>query len=207
MKKIIAIVLAALMLLSLAACAKNDAPTDTTEPDSTQAPETTDGDGETDTIEPLRLLTSIWNAYAEDDRFPAVGGDLTGENAKENEPGVFSIADLSEVDRNLGYPEAQGDQLVAAASLIHMLNGNTFTAGAYQLKSDADMDAVAKALETNIQSRQWVCGFPDRLLVAYVGNCLIGVFGADDLVQAFQNQLELSYSNVVIVSTAAITAE
>ena len=118
--------------------------------------------------------------------------------------GSISITDPSEVDRNLGYPAAQGDQLESAASLTHMLNANTFTAGAYQIKDGADMDALAKELEKNIQSRQWICGFPDRLLVAYVGNCLVGVFGADDLVQTFQDQLSAIFADVVIVSTAAI---
>lgn len=203
MKKLLAIVLAALMLLSLAACAAKENPTETSAPDTT-VPDTTAAPDTTDSIDPLELLTTVWNAYPEDERFAAVGGDIGSENTKENEPGVFSIADLSEVDRNLGYPAAQGDQLEAAASLIHMLNTNTFTAGAYQIKDGADMDALAKALEENIQSRQWVCGFPDRLLVAYVGNCLVGVFGADDLVQAFQDRLSEAYANVVIVSTAAI---
>lgn len=203
MKKLLAILLATLLLLSLAACTANgNGSNDTTEPDST-APETTEPETE-DSIDPLELLTTVWNTFPEAERFAAVGGDIGSENTKEDEPGVFSVADISEVDRNLGYPSAQGDCLEAAASLVHMLNSNTFTAGAYQIKSGTDMDALAKDLAENIQSRQWICGFPDRLLVAYVGNCLIGVFGADDLVQTFETQLSAAYSNVVIVSTDPI---
>ena len=204
MKKLLAIVLAALLLLSLAACAAKGETPDAT--DGTTAPDVTDAPNVTESIDPLELLTTVWNAYPEDERFAAVGGDIGSENTKENEPGVFSVADLSEVDRNLGFPAAQGDQLEAAASLIHMLNSNTFTAGAFQIKDGADMETLAKALADNIQSRQWVCGFPDRLLVAYVGNCLIGVFGAEDLVQAFQDRLSETYANVVIVSTDPINA-
>lgn len=202
MKKLLAIVLAALLLLSLAACAAKGETPDAT--DGTTAPDVTDAPNVTESIDPLELLTTVWNAYPEDERFAAVGGDIGSENTKENEPGVFSVADISEVDRNLGYPSARGDCLEAAASLIHMLNTNTFTAGAYQIKSGTDMDALAKDLVENIKSRQWICGFPDRLLVAYVGNCLIGVFGADDLVQTFETQLSAAYSNVVIVSTDPI---
>lgn len=203
MKKLLAIVLAALLLLSLAACAtKGDATNDTTVPD-TAVPDTTTAEPEK-TVDPLALLTTVWNAYPEKDRFSAIGGDIGGENMTEDAPGVFSITDPAEVDRNLGYPAAQGDQLETAASLTHMLNANTFTAGAYLIKDGADMDALAKELEKNIQSRQWICGFPDRLLVAYVGSCLIGVFGAEDLVQVFQDQLSAIFADVVIVSTAAI---
>lgn len=203
MKKLLAIVLAALLLLSLAACAtKGDATNDTTVPD-TAVPDTTTAEPEK-TVDPLALLTTVWNAYPEEDRFSAIGGDIGSGNTKEDEPGVFSVTDLDEVDRNLGYPSARGDCLEAAASLVHMLNSNTFTAGAYQIKSGTDMDALAKDLAENIQSRQWICGFPDRLLVAYVGNCLIGVFGAEDLVQTFETQLTAAYANVVIVSTDPI---
>ena len=203
MKRILAIALAALLLLSLAACAaKGDATDDTTVPD-TAVPDTTAAEPDK-AVDPLALLTTIWNAYPEQDRFSAIGGDIGSENVTEDAPGSISITDPSEVDRNLGYPAAQGDQLESAASLTHMLNANTFTAGAYQIKDGADMDALAKELEKNIQSRQWICGFPDRLLVAYVGNCLVGVFGADDLVQTFQDQLSAIFADVVIVSTAAI---
>ena len=52
----------------------------------------------------------------------------------------------------LGLPEtAKVDQ---AASLIHMMNQNTFTAAAYHCTDDAD--ALATALRDNIQQRQWM---------------------------------------------------
>ena len=216
MKKLFAILLAAAMLLSLAACASpadagptTDAPsTDapSTEAPSTEAPSTDAGteDVANGDNAPLTLLTTVWEAIPEADRFAAVGGDFSEEHMKENAPGVYTLDDAQELDRMLGYPAAQADKLEAAASLTHMLNVNTFTAAAYQVKDGEDMDALAQALVLNIQSRQWVCGFPDRLLVAYVDNCLIGAFGAGDLLDTFQAQLTACYANVVIVSEAPI---
>lgn len=210
MKKLFAILLAAAMLLSLAACASpadapsTDAPS--TEAPSTEAPSTDAGteDVANGGNAPLTLLTTVWEAIPEADRFAAVGGDFSEEHMKENAPGVYTLDDAQELDRMLGYPAAQADKLEAAASLTHMLNVNTFTAAAYQVKDGEDMDALAQALVSNIQSRQWVCGFPDRLLVAYVDNCLIGAFGAGDLLDTFQAQLTACYANVVIVSEAPI---
>ena len=85
-----------------------------------------------------------------------------------------------------------------------MMNANTFTAGAYQVKRGEDIDALARQLETNILSRQWICGFPDKVLVAHVGGCLIGAFGAEELIDNFKTHLGECYSNVVIVSEAPV---
>ena len=74
-----------------------------------------------------------------------------------------------------------------AASLVHMMNQNTFTAAAYHCTDDAD--ALATALRDNIQQRQWMCGFPDKVAVAVVGEYVVSVFGAEDLVNTFMSHL------------------
>ena len=114
------------------------------------------------------------------------------------------MEDAGELDRVLGYPAAEISKIEAAASLTHMMNANTFTAGAYQVKRGEDIDALARQLETNILSRQWICGFPDKVLVAYVGGCLIGAFGAEEPIDNFKTHLGECYSNVVIVSEAPV---
>lgn len=45
---------------------------------------------------------------------------------------------------NLGFPAAQLDAVDGAASLIHMMNGNTFTCGAFHVKDASQMDSVAQ---------------------------------------------------------------
>ena len=186
MKKLLATLLSAVLLLSLAACA------------GAKTQETSD------TIAPLDLLNTVWDSYAEDEKFFAIGGDFSEENTKENAPGTYTMEDASELDRVLGYPAAEISKIEAAASLTHMMNANTFTAGAYQVRRGEDIDALARQLEANILSRQWICGFPDKVLVAYVGGCLIGAFGAEELIDNFRTHLGECYSNVVIVSEAPV---
>ena len=120
-----------------------------------------------------------------------------GLGAKSSSPAVYYSADSTAavmaaggadraaVDSALGLPEtAKVDQ---AASLIHMMNQNTFTAAAYHCTDDAD--ALATALRDNIQQRQWMCGFPDKVAVAVVGEYVVSVFGAEDLVDTFMSHL------------------
>ena len=107
-----------------------------------------------------------------------------GLGAKSSSPAVYYSADSTAaamaaggadraaVDSALGLPEtAKVDQ---AASLVHMMNQNTFTAAAYHCTDDAD--ALATALRDNIQQRQWMCGFPDKVAVAVVGEYVVSVF-------------------------------
>ena len=120
-----------------------------------------------------------------------------GLGAKSSSPAVYYSADSTAaamaaggadraaVDSALGLPEtAKVDQ---AASLVHMMNQNTFTAAAYHCTDDAD--ALATALRDNIQQRQWMCGFPDKVAVAVVGEYVVSVFGAEDLVDTFMSHL------------------
>ena len=171
MKKLTALVLAALLTLSLAACGKDNA-----SPGNDQSPAASSA---------LDLLETVWNTYGEDEKFPAVGGDFSEANMKEDAPGAYDLTDRAEADRVLGLPEtALVDQ---AASLVHMMNQNTFTAAAYHCTDDAD--ALATALRDNIQQRQWMCGFPDKVAVAVVGEYVVSVFGAEDLVDTFMSHL------------------
>ena len=183
MKKVFAILLSAALLFSLAACASKG-----NEPGSS-----------TNGVDPLTLLQTVWNSHSEDEKFAVSGGDLSPEHMKD-EPGVFSISDASELDRELGFPEAEVSNITAAASLVHMMNANTFTCGAFQLKDGVDAAALAKKVEQNIQSRQWMCGFPDKLVVASLDGYLISVFGAEDLVDTFRDKLQTAYPGTQIVS-------
>ena len=74
MKKLLATLLSAVLLLSLAACA------------GAKTQETSD------TIAPLDLLNTVWDSYAEDEKFFAIGGDFSEENTKENAPGTYTMA-------------------------------------------------------------------------------------------------------------------
>ena len=63
-----------------------------------------------------------------------------------------------------------------AASLVHMMNANTFTAAAYH--ATGDTAELAQQLRDNIMQRQWMCGFPDKQVVAVVDEYVVAVFGA-----------------------------
>ena len=175
MKKIVSLVLAALLVLSLAACGdKNNAG---------------DGDKPAKPTSALNILETVWNTYGEDEKFAVAGGDFSEANAREDAPGVFDLKDRALVDSKLGLPETAA--VDEAASLVHMMNANTFTAAAYH--ATGDTAELAQQLRDNIMQRQWMCGFPDKLVVAVVDEYVVAVFGAEDLVDTFMTHLNGIY--------------
>lgn len=185
MKKLFSLLLAAAMILSLAACGSK-----------------ADDNNGGDTAQPadaLALLNTVWSSYAEDDKFAVSGGDMNEENMVDGAPGNFSVSDGDALDYSLGYPAADADKLSDAASLTHMMNANTFTAGAYHLSDKSDMDTVVSDLKDNIMSRQWMCGFPDKLVVITMGQFVVSVYGAEDLVDTFRDKLQNCFSSAAVV--------
>ena len=172
MKKIVSLVLAALLVLSLAACgSKNN----------------NSGDKPATPTSALNILETVWNTYGEDEKFAVVGGDFS--TTREDAPGVFDLKDRALVDSELGLPETAA--VDEAASLVHMMNANTFTAAAYH--ATGDTAELAQQLRDNIMQRQWMCGFPDKLVVAVVDEYVVAVFGAEDLVDTFMTHLNGIY--------------
>ena len=109
----------------------------------------------------------------------------------EDAPGNFSVEDGDALDYALSFPAADAGKLSDAASLTHMMNANTFTAAAYH--ATGDTAELAQQLRDNIMQRQWMCGFPDKLVVAEVGEYVVTVFGADELVDTFMTHLNGIY--------------
>ena len=111
--------------------------------------------------EALEVLQTVKEAYKEDDVFSMYGGDQA--NAVMDAPGKFDISQTEELSSVLGLPESQFETVEDAASMVHMMNANTFTGAVYRLKDDADMEEFADAVKENILARQWMCGQPDTL--------------------------------------------
>lgn len=180
MKKIVSLVLAALLVLSLAACGdKNNAG---------------DGDKPAKPTSALNILETVWNTYGEDEKFAVAGGDFSEANTREDAPGVFDLKDRALVDSELGLPETAA--VDEAASLVHMMNANTFTAAAYH--ATGDTAELAQQLRDNIMQRQWMCGFPDKLVIATLGNYVVSVYGDEELVNTFRDKLQAAYSDAAI---------
>ena len=183
MKKIVSLALAMLLVLSLAACGSKNS-------------------GAGDVSDALTLLNTVWATYSEEEKFPVSGGDY--DHPVDDAPGAFDISNADNVDDMLGFPGPSVANLVDAASLMHMMNANTFTCGAFHVTSKDDVETVASDLRDAIQSKQWMCGFPDKLVIFTYDQYVVSLYGDEELVNTFRDKFTATYSDSTIAYDEAI---
>jgi hypothetical protein len=147
----------------------------------------------------LALLQKVWAAYPENEKFAAAGGDYSEEHMVEDGPGIFGIADAQMLDSTFGVPSGSAGMIDGAASLMHMMNANTFTCGAFHIKSGEDGAAFAQALKDNVLQRHWMCGFPDKVVIYSVGEYIVSAFGDAEIIDTFFSALVSAESSATLL--------
>lgn len=225
MKKILALILAAAMLFALAACTGNtstqgnegqsvsdtnaestadsaieaetsaaDAETTEAESETSAAPQA----GNTEISKAVDILNTVWATYGDAEKFPVAGGDM--ENSVMDAPGTYALTDAEAVEATLGFPQADIALIDDAASLMHMMNANTFTCGVYHLTDSANMSKVSDSLKTAISGKQWMCGFPDTLIIISVGSdYILSAYGNAEIIENFKTKVLASYSGSAVL--------
>lgn len=191
MKKLTAILLTSLTILALAGCGNGK--------DSEASNE-----GETSKYtDALEVLNTVLEVYTDDQRFAIAGGD--SDNMTMDGPGKFDVTKTDQLDYTLGLPADQAAVIDDAASMLHMMNANTFTGAAYHLTEGTDINAFAEAVKTNILARQWVCGFPDTLLIIDVdGRYVITAFGQAEIMETFKTNALSALSDAQVITEEPI---
>ena len=194
MKKIISLVLVAVMALSLVACGTKT-PAETT-PATTEAPAVT-------VESALAVLENIWALYGEDEKFAVIGGNM--ESPVDGAPGNYDMAYAENLTWNLLIPEDQIANIDQAATMIHMMNANTFTSGVVHLVEGTDAAAFAQVMRDAIQGNMWMCGFPETLTVAVIGGEYVLIaFGVNDAMNPFMTHFGEAFANAEILFNEAI---
>ena len=194
MKKIMSLILAGVMVLGLAACG-------TKAPAETNAPETT---APAVTVESsLAVLENIWALYGDDEKFAVIGGNM--EAPVDGAPGNYDMAYAENLTWNLLVPADQLANIDQAATMIHMMNANTFTCGVVHLTGGADAAAFAQVMRDAIQGNQWMCGFPETLTVAVIGGEYVLIaFGVNDAMNPFMNHFGEAFAGAEVLFNEAI---
>lgn len=195
MKKIVSLLLILTMALTIVACGANEG-TETKAPETTDttAPETEAAGVEVK--DATELLNTIWGVYAEEEKFACGGGDA--DNMSMEGAGAFGLTDAEALDSTSGFPAAEIAKIDGAATLMHMMNANSFTGAAYHLVNADDAQAVAEAILNNLKTRQWMCGFPDKLVVYTIGDYVVSAFGVEEIIETFKANTVKVYPTAVL---------
>lgn len=182
MKKLISLLLALVMALSvLAGCAAEPA----------------------GPASALEVLENIWALYGDDEKFPVMGGNPEG--------GVMDVPanwDLTYAEGMTTFLQLTAEDLAKvdeAASMIHMMNSNIFTAYVLHLNDGANAADFAATAKDAIVGGQWLCGAPEKLVIADMGgNYLLIALGGNDAMGPFEAKLAEAYPDITPLYSEAI---
>ncbi|MBQ8239048.1 MAG: hypothetical protein IJZ39_12990 [Oscillospiraceae bacterium] len=194
MKKLISLLLVFAMAVSvMAGCAGEGSTNETTEPAETV----------TGPASALEVLENIWALYGDDEKFPVMGGNPEG--------GVMDVPanwDLTYAEGMINYLQLTAEDLAnvdEASSMIHMMNSNIFTAYVLHLNDSTKAADFAATAKDAIVNGQWLCGAPEKLVIADLGgNYLLIALGGNDAVAPFETKLAEAYPGITPLYSEAI---
>lgn len=148
MKKILALILAMMMVLSFAACGGE------------QAEENNGGETAVNPVEgtPEEIIDKIYAEFAAQPEFPVMSMNLADMDA-EAFPMYTGLADNSKV-KEAAFSEA-------------MMGSQAYSMVIVRLNDAADSEAVATEMVNGIDTRKWICVEADDLVVAAYGDVVM----------------------------------
>ena len=149
----------------------------------------------------LEILENVWAKYDDSEKFSIVGGNI--EANIMDAPGNYDLTYAENMTWNLLVPADQIENISEAASMIHMMNANTFTCGVFRISNISAADFGA-AMKDAVLNNQWMCGFPEQLLIASVGEYVVVAFGHGDAINPFKTHLTEAYPMAQILVEEAI---
>lgn len=189
MKKLTVIALAFAMVLTLFGCGK-------AEPEATVPAQEIPASA-------LEILETVWADYAEEEKFSVIGGNI--ESAVMDAPGNYDLTYADNMTYNLLVPADRIADVAEAASMIHMMNANTFTCGVFKLADGVTAADFGAAMRDAVLGNQWMCGFPDSLLIRNFGDTYVLVaFGVNDAMTPFEQHLSAAYPGMETISSEPI---
>ncbi len=144
------------------------------------------------------VLNKVISTYAEDEKFSAMGGDMS--NPVDGAAGIYNIEDKDGLVASLHISEDLIAQIDEAGSYIHAMNANTFTSAAFRLTDAATAETFSAALKESVLSTRWMCGFPEKIVMYTIngGDYVAYAIGAADLVDNFSQKLVAAYGESAV---------
>ena len=113
-------------------------------------------------------------------------------------PGTVDRGDTNLLSYTLLVPEDLQESVTDAASLVHMMNGNTFTGAALKIQG-TEVEKAAENVRDTVAGNQSVCGFPERLTAITAGDYILYAFGSEENVTSFQSIAESKVEGAKVI--------
>ena len=223
MKKILALILATLMLVALVACGTpaettggEDENTNTPTGNVTDAPETdapeTDAPVAGDAVaeNALEIINTVWESITDAEKeelyFSVSGG--YGDNMSWDAPGALPT-DVEDARLTAMSIFVLSEELLAMVDgeigmAMNPMASRNFTAGCFHIADSANVEAFAAALKDAVLNNQWACGFPEKYTLIVIGDYVLSMYGAASQIDAFTAKTQAAYENATVVAVENI---
>lgn len=184
-KRILLFVTAAVLAMSMMACGGKDDAANNTESEAID-------------MTAVEVLENVWATYGDDEKFFAMGGDMN--NMVDGAPGAYSMDDTEALAYTFQIPADAFASVDEVASLLHAMNANTFTGGAFHLTDAANVETFVASVKDGVMNAQWMCGFPEKLVIINVHEeFVISAFGNGEIIENFKNKVTSVYGENAVV--------
>ena len=151
------------------------------------------------------ILTKVWDEYktsaSEEIQFPIAGGNV--EAMVMDAPAKFELTyDSAKEVLVYSYciPEAAIDMTDDIATMMNMMMANNFTSAAYHVADAANVETVVNSIKDATLNNQWMCGFPEKLIIVTIDNYVVSAFGNGMVIDAFKTAITTVYGDAAVVS-------
>ncbi len=201
MKKILALILATLMLVALVACG---APAETTGNDD----QVTDATPVAENA--LEIINTVWESITAAEReelyFSVASG--YGDNMSWDTPGALPT-DVEDARLTAMSIFVLSEELLAMIDgeigmAMNPMASRNFTAGCFHIADSANVDAFAAALKDAVLNNQWACGFPEKYTLIVIGDYVLSMYGVASQIDAFTAKTQAAYENATVVASENI---
>lgn len=205
MKKLLVLLLVAVMTFTFVACGNAESG-DNKETSGNEAAKVEIADAN-------EILTKTWEEYkasaGQDLQFPIGGG--YGDNMVMDAPAKFDVAAEDAKDMliySFCVPEETVGKIDDVATMMNMMMANNFTCGAYHVADAANVESVIADIKDATLNNQWMCGFPEKLIIVTVGDdYVVSAFGNGMVMDAFKTAITTVYGDAAVFSVEENLAE
>ncbi len=184
-KRILLLMTTAVLALGLTACGASAAPEQGAGTES-------DADSRAEVSSALEILETVWASYSEDDKPIVFGGDAS--QIVDGAPGAYDVSDAAGIDAQFHISADAAAMADDAASAVHAMNANTFTASVFHMADAADTESFVASEKESVLATQWMCGFPEKLVILTVNDdYVVSAFGNGDMIDLFETKLTDAY--------------
>lgn len=228
MKKILALVLASLMLVACVACGSNndDTTVDNTVTDApaTDAPETDAPETDAPAVEApvaenaLEIVNKIFDSFTKEEKienyfgvedegvyYSMIGGGY-GDNMNFEGPGNHPVNDQDSREAAINlfhFNDAVIDMIDGEIAMaMNSMASRNLTVACFRVAESADVDMCAAEVKSALLNAQWgLCGSPEKMTVIVIGDYILSVYGINPQIDMVANRaVELYDMAEVIVS-------